>query len=99
MSTAATRVGATVPREWYNERASDRERGCARATSDDHDKRDDRRLAAVAQTLRWADEAAEHGDHVGAVAWLNVVEAIGEELPRVYETRRHAWVLAIRAGR
>lgn len=99
MSTAATTSGANAPRGPYSERASDRERGCGTTSSDDHDKHHGRHLEAVAQTLRWADEAAERGDHFGAVAWLDVLEVIGEELPKLYESRRQTWVLAIGAGR
>src|ERR1039458_7426772 len=39
--------------------------------------RDVRHLEAVRRSLQWADEAAEHGDHANAIAWLRAVEAIG----------------------
>jgi hypothetical protein len=45
----------------------------------------------VARTLQWADEAAERGDHSDAVAWLAALEAIGDQLPEVYESRRSSW--------
>jgi hypothetical protein len=32
---------------------------------------------AVARTLRWADEAAERGDHFEALSWLSTLEAVG----------------------
>jgi hypothetical protein len=41
--------------------------------------------------LQWADESAEQGDHFDALAWLNTVEAIGEDLPEVYEIKRDSW--------
>ena len=46
--------------------------------------RDDRRAqhqAAVRQSLGWADAAARAGDHADALHWLDVVEAVGHELP------------------
>ncbi len=42
-------------------------------------------------TLAWADEAAARGDHAGALAWLKTVEAIGDELPELYLSRRAKW--------
>ncbi len=48
-------------------------------------------LAAVARTLEWADEAADRGDLLDAIAWLETLEAIGDELPGVYEVRRDSW--------
>ena len=54
-------------------------------------KREAKHLAAVANTLQWADEAAERGDHFDAVAWLETLEAIGDQLPEVYESRRGSW--------
>jgi hypothetical protein len=51
----------------------------------------DRHCAAVARTLQWADESAEHGDHLDAIAWLSTLEAIGDKLPEVYEIRRDSW--------
>jgi hypothetical protein len=58
---------------------------------DDCAKREAKHLAAVARTLQWADESAERGDHCDAVAWLETLEAIGDELPRVYEIRGDSW--------
>jgi hypothetical protein len=45
----------------------------------------------VARTLRWADEASEPGDYFDALAWLDTVEAIGDQLPEAYETKRDSW--------
>lgn len=55
-------------------------------------------LAAVTRSLRWADESAGCGDYHDAIAWLQVVEATGEQLPKAYETKRQTWLLAMRAG-
>jgi hypothetical protein len=50
-----------------------------------------RHLAAVARTLEWADESADRGDLLDAIAWLETLEAIGDELPGVYQSRRDFW--------
>ena len=50
-----------------------------------------RHLAAVARTLQWADESADRGDLREAIAWLGTLEAIGDEVPGVYEFRRDCW--------
>ena len=50
-----------------------------------------RHLAAVARTLQWADESADRGDLLDAIAWLGTLEAIGDEVPGVYEFRRDSW--------
>jgi hypothetical protein len=55
--------------------------------------------AAVRNSLRLADESAARGDYNDAVAWVQVVEATGEQLPKAYETKRQTWLLAMRAGR
>jgi hypothetical protein len=47
--------------------------------------------AAVANTLSWADESADRGDYVNALAWLNVLDAIRETLPEEYEGKRLDW--------
>jgi len=90
MSAAATPIGATAPLVLYAEPGTGRQDWpgfgsgyCA--------KREAKHLAAVASTLQWADEAAERGDHFDAVAWLETLEAIGEQLPEVYENRRGSW--------
>lgn len=46
---------------------------------------------AVAQTLRWADEAAARGDHADALEWLKIVEAVGDALSPDYATKRAQW--------
>ena len=61
--------------------------------------RDTRHLAAVTRSLQWADDAAEHGDHADAIAWLRAVEAIGDELSAAYRLKLHAWLLALEADR
>jgi hypothetical protein len=61
--------------------------------------RDARHLAAVTRSLQWADDAAEHGDHADAIAWLRAVEAIGDELSAAYRVKLHAWLLALAADR
>ena len=53
-------------------------------------------LAAVARTLQWADECADRGDLLDAIAWLGTLEAIGDEVPGVYAVRRDSW--SARAG-
>jgi hypothetical protein len=55
--------------------------------------------AAVASTLQQADEAAVGGDYDGALSWLGLLEAIGDELPVGYESKRQAWLAAIAAHR
>jgi transcriptional regulator with GAF, ATPase, and Fis domain len=52
---------------------------------------------AVVSTLTWADTAAKAGDHARAVGWLRVIEAIGDELPREYQTKRREWLEAVGA--
>ena len=47
--------------------------------------------AAVANTLTWAEESAARGDYANALAWLSVLDAIGETLPDEYETKRIDW--------
>ena len=51
----------------------------------------ERHRVAVANTLGWAQEAAERGDYADALEWLRTVEAIGEQLPPGYLTQRRAW--------
>ena len=38
-------------------------------------------LAAVARTLRWADESAARGDYADALRWVETIEALGDPLP------------------
>ena len=44
--------------------------------------REAKHLAAVARTLQWADESADRGDLLDAIASLGTLEAIGDEIPR-----------------
>ena len=62
-----------------------------------HHDRPERHLAAVRQSLAWADEAAGAGDHATALGWLDVVEAVGE-VPASYTTKRESWLQAARAA-
>ena len=91
MSTAATPIGATAPQVSYPQRRTERQ-DLTRFTWDDRARREGaKHRAAVANTLQWADESAERGDHFDALAWLDTVEAIGDELPDVYQNRRNSW--------
>ncbi len=56
----------------------------------------DRHAQAVARSLRWADEAADRGDHVNALGWVETVLAIGDLLPEEYERKRAEWLLITR---
>jgi hypothetical protein len=49
---------------------------------------------AVLHTLSWADDAAAVHDYAGALAWLDVIEAIGDSLPEEHQRRRATWALA-----
>jgi hypothetical protein len=53
-----------------------------------------RHEAAVFHTLSWADEAAADHDYAGALAWLDVIEAIGDRLPEEHQYKRATWALA-----
>jgi hypothetical protein len=50
---------------------------------------------AVANTLSWAEESAARGDYVNALAWLSVLDAIGETLQESYEIKRLDWRRAL----
>ena len=90
MSAKATPTGANAPPVSYPEPSTGRQdrTGFPR---DECAEREAKHLAAVARTLVWADESAERGDHFDAIAWLEALEAIGDELPEVYEIRRDSW--------
>jgi hypothetical protein len=90
MSAAATPIAATAPRVSYAQPGTGRQDWPGFA-SGNCAKREAKHLAAVARTLQWADEAAERGDHFDAVAWLETLDAIGDQVPDVYESRRGSW--------
>ena len=50
--------------------------------------------AAMIHTLSLADEAAADHDYAGALAWLDVIEAIGDRLPEGHQRKRANWALA-----
>lgn len=50
---------------------------------------------AITNTLSWADESAADGRYADAIAWLDVITAIGDELPDPYPAKRAAWQSAI----
>ncbi len=52
-------------------------------------------LAAVAQSLAWAEECAAGGDYADALGWIAAVEATGDRLSDAFETKRRAWVIAL----
>ncbi len=90
MSAAATPIGATAPPVSYPQP----ETGHQDSTELDpgqYAKREAKHRAAVANTLQWADESAERGNHLDALAWLDTIEAIGDKLPKAYEIRRASW--------
>ena len=95
MSAAATPNSAAAPPGLY----PGNQRDWTRSTWADRNKSEARHAVAVARTLQWADEAAGRGDHSDALAWLHVIEAIGDELPETYRTKRHAWLLAFGTDR
>ena len=90
MSAVATPIGITAQPVSYPERGIGRQ-DWTRFASGSRGERETKHRAAVANTLQWADEAAACGDHFDAVAWLDTVEAIGDELSEVYKTRRASW--------
>ena len=62
------------------------------------DDRHAQHLAAVRQSLDWADDAARAGDHADALHWLDVVEAVEHELPADYADKRESWRRALRGA-
>jgi hypothetical protein len=95
MSRIATPIGATAQPVTYRYPGTERQAGTGFGVGYD----DERHLAAVGRTLQWADESAERGDHLDAIAWLKTLEAIGDELPEAYEIRRHSWCAQLRQTR
>jgi hypothetical protein len=51
----------------------------------------DAHQSAIAKTLALADEAAAQGDYADALAWLAMVEALGDNLPERYVIARRGW--------
>lgn len=90
MSAATTRIGATAPPASHLEPRTRRQDWTAFA-SDQCAEREAKHFAAVTSTLQWADDSAERGDYFDALAWLDTIEAIGDELPEIYQTRRVSW--------
>jgi hypothetical protein len=99
MSAAATPNRATAPPGLYPEPGTGHQRDRTGPAWADHNNSEDNHPVAVARSLRWADEAAKRGDHSDALAWLHVIEAIGDELPETYQTKRQAWLLAFGTDR
>jgi hypothetical protein len=58
-----------------------------------------RHRRAVARTLERADEAAERGDHITALGWLQTLQAIGDHLSSEYQRKRGEWRTATERGR
>ncbi len=54
--------------------------------------------SAVANTLRFADDAAATGDYHDALAWLATLEAIGELMPAEYRAKQRAWTKCAQAA-
>jgi hypothetical protein len=57
-----------------------------------------RHRAAVARSLGWAHESAARGDYVDALAWVQVVEATGEQLLHGDLIKRRSWMSALAAS-
>lgn len=47
--------------------------------------------SAVAQSLRWAQEAADSGDFSDALEWLRVVEVVRGDLPPGWGNKQDSW--------
>ena len=54
-------------------------------------RRQSKHELAVANTLSWAERAADFGDYTEALAWLDALESIGAELPEAYAVKRPVW--------
>lgn len=57
-------------------------------------ERERRHARAVAQSLRWADEAARMGEYDKALNWLDTVEAVSGGLDADWVTKRGVWTAA-----
>src|SRR5690242_11072476 len=87
MSAIATPLGTTAQLVTYPHPGTERQAGTRFGAGCDAE----RHLAAVGRTLQWADESAERGEHLDAIAWLKTLEAIGDKLPDAYEISRQSW--------
>lgn len=65
------------------------------ADPDSRDDSDRGHAAAIARSLRWADEAAAREDWTDALGWVDAVEACGDELPSEFRAKRDRWLLAL----
>lgn len=54
---------------------------------------------AVASSLDWADQAARKGDFAEALAWLDMLDSIGEPLPESYAAKHAQWLSALGTAR
>ena len=61
--------------------------------------RDATHRTAVTTTLGWADAAAAREDFTDALAWLDTIEAIGDQLTPEYKAKRQAWLASTDAYR
>ena len=59
------------------------------------DDPDAKHQAAVRRSLTCADAAARAGNHADALQWLDVVEAVGDELSAEYTAKRESWRRAL----
>ena len=50
-----------------------------------------RHEAAVARSLAYADAAAQSGDLLEALAWLEVLDRLGDDVPKQYQIKQRAW--------
>src|SRR4051794_35664473 len=50
-----------------------------------------RHEAAVARSLAYADAAAQAGDLLEALAWLEVLDRLGDDVPKQYLVKQRAW--------
>lgn len=51
-------------------------------------------LAAVTNSLAWAQQSADRGDYADAIGWLEAVEATGHQLSPAHQTKHRAWQAA-----
>jgi hypothetical protein len=84
-----------VPRLAYTSDSSPETERLPSSSRSAHAQR--RHAAAVAQSLRWAEESARCGDLGDALAWLTVIEATGDQLGHEYQSKRREWLAAVGA--